>query len=196
MEITTQLLDQLISEGITADTHHATVKSVAGQITGSKISSGDYKEIREALQNRNTEDDVATVAEEVPVKDEPKAEPKAKKSKASKSKAEPKAKVEKEPMSEAQRSKTAKQIVKERAGDPDMPGWENVEKVVETSDEGLPLRVVVKCVDPQENAKCEKRREINAQDVFQVQRCKACQKRHTQNYRNELARRRRAEAKA
>lgn len=196
MQITTTLIDQLISEGITSDTHHATIKKVAGDITGSKISSSDYKEIREALQNPTEEANVPTAT----------AEPKAKKAKAKKTtkkaakKAAPKAKAEKkekqvaEPLSDKQRAKKAKEIIAERGDDPDMQGWENVVKATETNERGVPLRVEIRCSDTQEGAECAKTREIAAQDVFQVKRCIPCQKRYTQNYRNELARRRRAEA--
>lgn len=93
----------------------------------------------------------------------------------------------------------AQEIVKQRAKDSDMPGWENVIRVTEAGVDGAPARVVVRCVDSQTNrageSVCDEERTINAQDVFQVRRCTPCQKRAQQIYRNELAKRRRAARK-
>jgi len=75
--------------------------------------------------------------------------------------------------------------------------WKNVKEIVETTSKGRPARVVVRCSDPQKVADgssvCEKTREIAIQDLFQVVRCSACQRRSVQIYRNGLARRRRSE---
>lgn len=188
MEITTKLIDQLREEGISHDTHHATVKSTIAGITGEKPTSEEYREVRDALKGNGKA--AAGKAAKVPTGK------KAKKAKASgngKAKRERKAP---EPLSATAQKKVAKEIIAERADDEDMPGWENVEKATETNDQGVPLRVQIRCSDPQEGVKCEKTREIAAQDVFQVKRCTTCQKRYTQNYRNELAKRRRQEAKA
>lgn len=95
--------------------------------------------------------------------------------------------------------KAAKQEVKVRAEDPDMPGWENVVRVVEAGPSGLPVRVVIRCTDPQTKKDgtkvCVKEREIAAQDVFQVYRCEPCQARSTVLARNAKAKAKRAAAK-
>lgn len=95
--------------------------------------------------------------------------------------------------------KQAEKIVRERAGDPDMEGWENVVEVTEVSPKGKPVRVIVECQDPLETrdgeSVCVETREIQAQDVFQVRRCEPCQSRHLQLIRNRLARERRRRQK-
>ena len=78
--------------------------------------------------------------------------------------------------------------------------WDRVIEVAEYGKRGQPTRVVIKCddeqVDGSGNSVCEDHREIAIQDLFQVQRCYSCQKRRLQIYRNELARKRRAESKS
>lgn len=100
-------------------------------------------------------------------------------------------------MTPAEAMKRAKEIVKERAEDEDMEGWTNVRRVVQAGPDGLPVRVEIECQDPQERggeSVCVGKREIAAQDVFQVTRCEPCQKRVNVIARNESAKRRRAEA--
>lgn len=76
--------------------------------------------------------------------------------------------------------------------------YAHVTGVVEASPAGRPIRVAIKCQDPQVDGEgtsvCQKTREIAIQDAFQVNRCESCQSRKTQIYRNDLARKRRAAA--
>lgn len=69
--------------------------------------------------------------------------------------------------------------------------WKRVERVTEASDKNRPLRVLVKCTDPQTdregNKICGGTREIAVQDLFQTKRCQPCQKRYLQTYRNARA---------
>ena len=94
--------------------------------------------------------------------------------------------------------KRAKQVVAERkaAGE---TGWENVTRVIEAGADGKPVRVEIKCADPQKDrdgkSVCSKTREIASQDVFQVKRCSTCQDRAQQIYRNEVAKSKRAQAR-
>lgn len=87
----------------------------------------------------------------------------------------------------------AKKALKEmKAGD---ERYSNAVEVTEASPNGRPVRVTVKCQDPQVDSEgtsvCSKTREVAIQDVFQVKRCDSCQSRYTQIYRNKLARERR-----
>lgn len=109
-----------------------------------------------------------------------------------------KPKKEKVALSQKAAMDRANEIVKERAGDEDFPGWDNVVKVAEAGPTGNPVRVVIECSDPQEqggDSVCDGTREIAAQDVFQVRRCASCQKRANVIARNEAAKAKRAEAK-
>lgn len=77
--------------------------------------------------------------------------------------------------------------------------WNKVAEITEYGTSGRPTRVLINCQDPQVNGKgesvCEHTRYIAVQDLFQVNRCHACQKRAVAIYRNQLAKAKRAAAK-
>ncbi len=155
---------QMAADGIKHDAHHGTIKAAYKKLTGAALDKDTLDLVRGELED---------------------AKPK-------RAKAEKVALPAKEAMAKAQA------LVKERAKDADMPGWDNVTKVVEAGPDGKPVRVEIECQDPQETrdgeSVCEGKREIAAQDVFQVSRCAACQKRVNVLARNEAAKARREAA--
>lgn len=90
---------------------------------------------------------------------------------ATKTKKAPKAKTPKTP--KAPKAKTPLQQLQAR--------YPHVVAVTETNDVGRPLRVEVSCTFAGEE--CEGNRECATQDVFQVKRCRACQREYTRRNR-------------
>lgn len=208
------IVDALKGEGVTADTKTPTLKGTYKELTGETLDDAGVEAYREALRAdanadptstapaaKNVSKKVAKDTKAAPAKKAAKATPakadsKTKAAAKAPAKAAPKEKVEKVALTEEQRMAIANRIVKERKADEDYPGWVNVLRVTEAGPDGKPIRVVVKCTQPQTNREgksvCSKEKEIAAQDVFQTSRCTTCQKRHQQVYRNDLAKRRRA----
>ncbi len=104
-----------------------------------------------------------------------------------------KPKAEKAPKAEKPLVSVEDQLKALKKSNPEM--WGKVERVTEASDKNRPLRVLIKCTDPQTdregNKLCGGTREIAVQDLFQVHRCQPCQKRYLQVYRNKAAKDRR-----
>lgn len=71
--------------------------------------------------------------------------------------------------------------------------YANVERIVAWGAKGQPVRVVVRCAEPQTRlgvSVCEGTREIASQDLFQVRCCAACADRLVRRARRDRAKRR------
>lgn len=174
MKITAKHIKALVKGGITADSHHASIKKVFNAAFKHKLTKDEVEVVRNLMDGTMTSSDSLA------------------KKKAAPGKKIPKKKAAPVSVSPEELLKSARAYVKKIG-----QKGARVISVTESTPSGNPSRVVVKCADPQTNSNdesvCAKTREVAIQDVFQVVRCLPCQKRSVQIYRNRLARNRRKE---
>jgi len=186
------ILQALAADGIQSNSHHMKIKASFKKISGRQPTPEEVNQIRTGLLALEHPETVKVAAKAAGAKP-------SRKVKASET-ITPMAKNRKAGNKPVGRGQTLEQL-KEKYPD-------RIVRVAATNDAGIPTRVVIRCMDIQKERKSNGRydfvhspgdaafhREIAVQDLFQVRRCKACQKRYAQIYRNERAKARRKQRK-
>lgn len=185
--ITQQVIGTLFAAGLEPKSSLKAIKEAARDVVG-VLSKNEVNEIRTGLTAFGETASETTTQEETPVPQAKKGSKMGKPREAKKAK--PSAVKVEEEVSQEDLLDAAKLAVKKAKKDGDKR-FANVIEVTEATSKGNPARVVIECTDGS-SPKCEKTREIAVQDLFQVSRCTACQRRVVSQYRGELAKRRRA----